>query len=53
MSEDRENTALDKLEQEMLNDVKALFKKYREKLEQVQNSENNGNAVSIHSTVWT
>lgn len=51
MSEDRENTALDKLEQEMLNEVKALFKKYREKLEQVQNSENNGNAVSIHSTV--
>ena len=51
MSEKRENTALDKLEQEMLNEVKALFNKYREKLEQVQNTENNGNAMSIHSTV--
>ena len=32
MSEKKENTALDKLEQEMLNEVKALFNKYREKL---------------------
>ena len=51
MSEKRENTALDKLEQEMLNEVKDLFNKYREKLEQIQNTENNGNATSKHSTV--
>ncbi|CAH3136821.1 unnamed protein product [Porites lobata] len=45
------DTALDQLEQEMLGEVQALFNKYRDRLEEVKNQENNGNAMSMHSTV--
>ena len=46
------DTALDQLEKEMLGEVKALFNKYRDRLEEVKNQEeNNGNAISMHSTV--
>ena len=51
MSEVRGNSALDQLEKEMLDEVQALFNKYRDKLEQFKTAENNGNAMSIHSTV--
>lgn len=45
------DTALDQLEKEMLGEVQALFNKYRDRLEEVKNQENNGNAMSMHSTV--
>lgn len=53
MSEPEEKTPLDQLEKEMISEVQALFNKYREKLEQYKNAENNGNALNMHSTVWT
>ena len=51
LSEVKENTALDQLEKEMVNEVQALFNKYRDKLQQLKNCENNGNTMSVHSTV--
>ena len=45
------DTALDQLEKEMLGEVQALFNKYRDRLEEVKKQENNGNAMSMHSTV--
>lgn len=51
MTEPDGKTPLDQLEKEMIIEVQALFNKYREKLE--QNAENNGNALTMHSTVWT
>ena len=45
------DTALEQLEKEMLDEVQALFNKYRDRLEEVKNQENNGNAMSMHSTV--
>lgn len=51
MSEKKKNTALNRLEQEMLSEVQALFSKYREKLEKFNNAENNGDAVNMNSTV--
>ena len=51
LSEPEEETPLDQLEKEMMSEVQALFNKYREKLEQHKNVENNGNALSMHSTV--
>lgn len=51
MSQPEEKTPLDQLEKEMISEVQALFNKYREKLEQYKNAENNGNALSMHSTV--
>lgn len=47
----KRDTALDQLEKEMLGEVQALFNKYRDRLEEVKNQENNGNAMSMHSTV--
>lgn len=47
----KEDTALDQLEKEMLGEVQALFNKYRDRLEEIKNQENNGNAMSMHSTV--
>ena len=44
-------TALDQMEKEMINEIQALFDKYREKLDEFKNAENNGNALSMHSTV--
>ena len=49
MTEPDGKTPLDQLEKEMIVEVQALFNKYREKLE--QNAENNGNALSTHSSV--
>lgn len=51
MSEKKKNTALNRLEQEMLSEVQALFSKYREKLDKFNNAENNGDAVNMNSTV--
>lgn len=53
MTEPEEKTPLDQLEKEMISEVQALFNKHREKLEQYKDAENNGNALSMHSTVWT
>ncbi|XP_078348134.1 uncharacterized protein LOC144633195 isoform X1 [Oculina patagonica] len=49
MTEPDEKTPLDQLEKEMIIEVQALFNKYREKLE--QSAENNGNALTMHSSV--
>jgi len=52
LSEVREEmTHYDQLEKEMLNEVQALFSKYREKLEQLKTTEKNGNPTLLHSTV--
>lgn len=48
---EEEKTPLDQLEKEMISEVQALFHKYREKLEQYKDAENNGNALSMHSSV--
>lgn len=47
---EEEKTPLDQLEKEMISEVQALFHKYREKLE-YKDAENNGNALSMHSSV--
>jgi len=51
LSEVKGDTALDQLEKKMLGKVQALFNKYRDRLEEVKNQENNGNAMSTHPTV--
>ena len=52
LSEVREEmTHYDQLEKEMLNEVQALFSKYREKLEQLKTAEKNGNPTLLHSSV--
>ena len=43
-------TALDQIEKEMINEIQALFDKYREKLDEFKNADN-GNALSMHSSV--
>ena len=43
-------TALDQMEKEMINEIQALFDKYREKLDEFKNADN-GNALSMHSSV--
>jgi len=46
-----EMTHYDQLEKEMLDEVQALFSKYREKLEQLKTAEKNGNPTLLHSSV--
>ena len=36
--------ALDQMEIEMMSDIRALFAKYRERLQECEKAENNGNA---------
>lgn len=50
MTETDGKTPLDELEKEMITEMKALFNKYREKLD--QNSESYSNSLSMHSA-WT
>ena len=48
LSEKQVDFPLDQIEEQMLNEVRALFSKYRNSLEQAKDMKNNGN---WHSTV--
>lgn len=43
--------SLDQLEIEMMSDIQALFAKYRERFQECEKAEKNGNAFTVHSSV--